>query len=44
MFLTSDTKNSEVVFDYIEPSETFSEEMRKLLKERTKQLEDSGEP
>jgi len=36
--------NSEVVFDYIEPSDAFSEDMRKLLKERTKQLEDSGEP
>jgi methyltransferase (TIGR00027 family) len=32
-------RNSEVVFDYMEPPEAFSEEMRKLVAERTEQLE-----
>jgi methyltransferase (TIGR00027 family) len=32
-------QNSEVVFDYMEPPEAFSEEIRQLVKERTKQLE-----
>jgi methyltransferase (TIGR00027 family) len=31
--------NSEVVFDYMEPPQAFSEEMRELVKERTQQLE-----
>jgi methyltransferase (TIGR00027 family) len=31
--------NSEVVFDYMEPTQAFSEEMRELVTERTKQLE-----
>ena len=35
--------NSEVVFDYMEPSEAFSEEMRDLVKERAEQLEKIGE-
>ena len=32
-------QNSEVVFDYMEPPQAFSEEMRELVKERTEQLE-----
>jgi methyltransferase (TIGR00027 family) len=35
--------NSEVVFDYMEPAEKSSEEVRGLLTERTKQLEKSQE-
>ena len=31
-------QNSEVVFDYMEPSEAFSDELRQLEKERTEQL------
>jgi methyltransferase (TIGR00027 family) len=34
---------SEVVFDYMEPPEAFSEEMRAVVRERTKQLEEMGE-
>jgi methyltransferase (TIGR00027 family) len=36
--------NSEVVFDYWEPSEAFSEEMREAVRERTEQLEKTDEP
>ena len=32
-----------VVFDYMEPPETFSEELKQLEKERTEQLEKIGE-
>jgi methyltransferase (TIGR00027 family) len=32
-------QNSEVVFDYMEPPQAFSEELRELVKERTEQLE-----
>jgi O-methyltransferase involved in polyketide biosynthesis len=32
-----------VVFDYMEPPEAFSEELRQIEKERTKQLEKIGE-
>jgi methyltransferase (TIGR00027 family) len=32
-------QNSEVVFDYIEPPQTFSKEIRELVKERTGQLD-----
>jgi methyltransferase (TIGR00027 family) len=32
-------RNSEVVFDYMEPPQAFSEELRELVKERTEQLE-----
>jgi methyltransferase (TIGR00027 family) len=35
----SSIHNSEVVFDYLEPPEAFSEELRQLEKERTEQLE-----
>ena len=35
--------NSEVVFDYLGPSEAFSEDMRKHVTERTEQLEKIGE-
>jgi len=35
--------NSEVVFDYMEPPEAFSEEIRELAKERATQLEKIGE-
>ena len=35
--------NSEVVFDYMEPSEAFSEEMRELVTERTEQQEKTDE-
>jgi methyltransferase (TIGR00027 family) len=34
----SSIENSEVVFDYVEPPEAFSEELKQLEKERTKQL------
>jgi methyltransferase (TIGR00027 family) len=36
-------RNSEVVFDYLEPPQAFSEEMRELVKKRTEQLERMGE-
>jgi methyltransferase (TIGR00027 family) len=36
-------QNSEVVFDYIEPSEAFSEEIREYVTERTEQLEKTDE-
>jgi len=36
-------QHSEVVFDYMEPTEAFSEEMRELVTERTKQLEKMDE-
>jgi methyltransferase (TIGR00027 family) len=36
--------NSEVVFDYMEPSEGFSEDVRKYVKERTEQQERTDEP
>ncbi len=32
-------RNAEVVFDYMEPPQAFSEEMRELVKERTQELE-----
>ena len=35
----SSIQNSEVVFDYVEPPEASSEELRQFEKERTKQLE-----
>jgi methyltransferase (TIGR00027 family) len=35
--------NSEVVFDYLEPAESFSEELRQLEKTRAEQLEKMGE-
>jgi methyltransferase (TIGR00027 family) len=35
--------SSEVVFDYMEPPEAFSEEMRELVTERTEELEKMGE-
>src|ERR1700691_3468505 len=35
----SSIQNSEVVFDYLEPPEAFSEEMRELVTKRTEQLE-----
>jgi methyltransferase (TIGR00027 family) len=35
--------NAEVVFDYLEPPQAFSEEMRELVKKRTEQLERMGE-
>ncbi len=35
----SSIQNSEVVFDYVEPPESFSEELRQVVKERTEQLE-----
>ena len=34
----SSIRNSEVVFDYLEPPEAFSDELRQLEKERTEQL------
>jgi methyltransferase (TIGR00027 family) len=34
----SSIQNSEVVFDYVEPPEAFSEELKQLEKERTEQL------
>jgi len=36
-------RNSEVVFDYMEPPEAFSEELRQLEKARTEQLKKIGE-
>jgi methyltransferase (TIGR00027 family) len=39
----SSIQNSEVVFDYMEPPEAFSEELRQLEKARTEQLEKIGE-
>src|SRR5262245_30949791 len=36
-------QNSEVVFDYMEPPQAFSEELRQLEKARTEQLEKIGE-
>jgi methyltransferase (TIGR00027 family) len=36
--------NSEVVFDYMEPSEAFSVDIRKYVKERTEQQEKTDEP
>ena len=36
-------QNSEVVFDYMEPPEAFSEGLRQLEKQRTEQLEKIGE-
>ena len=36
-------QNSEVVFDYMEPPEAFSGQMRELVKERTEQLEKMDE-
>jgi methyltransferase (TIGR00027 family) len=36
-------RNPEVVFDYIEPSEAFSEELRRVVTERTEQLEKTEE-
>jgi methyltransferase (TIGR00027 family) len=36
-------QNSEVVFDYMEPPEAFSDEIRRLVMERTKQLEKTEE-
>src|ERR1700677_1852680 len=37
-------QNSEVVFDYMEPPQAFSQEMRELVTERTQQLEKIDEP
>jgi methyltransferase (TIGR00027 family) len=39
----SSIQNSEVVFDYLEPPEAFSEELRQLEKERTEQLKKMDE-
>ena len=39
----SSIQNSEVVFDYLEPPEASSEELRKVEKERTEQLKRIGE-
>lgn len=39
----SSVPNSEVVFDYMEPPEGFSEELRQLEMERTEQLKKIGE-
>jgi methyltransferase (TIGR00027 family) len=39
----SSIQNSEVVFDYMEPPEAFSEELRQLEKARAEQLEKMGE-
>ncbi|MGB9030737.1 MAG: SAM-dependent methyltransferase [Acidobacteriaceae bacterium] len=39
----SSIQNSEVVFDYMEPAEAFSEELRQIEKERTEQLKKMGE-
>jgi len=39
----SSIQNSEVVFDYMEPPEAFSEELRQLEKARAEQLEKIGE-
>lgn len=40
---TASIQNSEVVFDYMEPPQAFSEELRQVEKERTEQLEKMGE-
>lgn len=40
----SSIQNSEVVFDYLEPPEAFSEELRQLEKERAEQLKKMDEP
>jgi methyltransferase (TIGR00027 family) len=40
----SSIQNSEVVFDYMEPPEAFSEELRQLEKARAEQLKKIGEP
>jgi hypothetical protein len=40
----SSIQNSEVVFDYMEPPEAFSEELRQFEKERTEQLKKMDEP
>jgi len=40
----SSIQNSEVVFDYMEPPEGFSEELRQLERERTEQLKKMDEP
>ena len=39
----SSIQNSEVVFDYMEPPEAFSEELRQIEKERAEQLKKMGE-
>jgi methyltransferase (TIGR00027 family) len=39
----SSIQNSEVVFDYMEPPQAFSEEMRELVTKRTEQLEKMNE-
>jgi methyltransferase (TIGR00027 family) len=39
----SSIQNSEVVFDYVEPPEAFSEELKQLEKARAEQLEKIGE-
>jgi methyltransferase (TIGR00027 family) len=39
----SSIENSEVVFDYMEPPEAFSEELRQIEKARAEQLEKMGE-
>jgi methyltransferase (TIGR00027 family) len=39
----SSIQNSEVVFDYVEPPEAFSEELKQLEKERTEQLKKMDE-
>ncbi len=39
----STIKNSEVVFDYMEPPEAFSDELRQIEKARSEQLEKMGE-
>jgi len=39
----SSIQNSEVVFDYVEPPEAFSEELRQIEKERAEQLKKIGE-
>jgi methyltransferase (TIGR00027 family) len=39
----SSIPNSEVVFDYMEPAEAFSDELRQLEKQRSEQLEKIGE-
>jgi len=40
---TASIQNSEVVFDYMEPPEAFSEEMKELVTRRTEQLEKMDE-
>jgi methyltransferase (TIGR00027 family) len=39
----SSVQNSEVVFDYLQPPEAFSEELRQIEKERAEQLKKIGE-